>query len=154
MRYWSGWLWVQLTKVSSLSSWPPWFEKRQSWIAKTGPEFITYAFLVLSERVLHEGQNHLLCHCKISGLRSWLIEFCISVDTSRGSISRFSSKTEQHRQLLQDTVVLWVLQIKLLAANNTPLSSPKTTCSISATSCWELKSKGSTPVLEILFYGP
>ena len=52
--------------------------------------------------------------------------------------------------MLQDTVVLSVLEIKLLAANDTPLSSSKTTCSISATSCWELKSKGVTLVLDKL----
>ena len=52
--------------------------------------------------------------------------------------------------MLQDTVVLSVLEIKLLAANYTPLSSSKTTCSISATSCWELKLKGVTLVLDKL----
>ena len=76
---------------------------------------------MFSERVLHEGQNHLFCDHKISGLINWLIELFMSVDTCRGSISRFSSKTEKHRQLLQETVVLWVLEIKLLAANDTPL---------------------------------
>ena len=50
VRYWPTWLWVQLTKVSSLTSWPPWFEKRQNWIAKIGAEFITHVSLVLSER--------------------------------------------------------------------------------------------------------
>ena len=43
--------------------------------------------------------------------------------------------------MLQDTAVFIVSKIKLLAANETPLSSSKTTCSISAKSCWELKSK-------------
>ena len=52
--------------------------------------------------------------------------------------------------MLQDTVVLCVLEIKLLAAIDTPLSSSKTTCSISAISCWELKSKGATFVLDKL----
>ena len=105
---------------------------------------------MLSERVLLEGQNYLFCDDKISGFKNWLIEVCMSVDTCRGSISRFSSETEEHRQLLQDTVVLCVLEIKLLAANDTPLSSSKTTCSISATSCWEVKSKGATLVLDKL----
>ena len=59
-------------------------------------------------------------------------------------------ETEEHRQLLQDTVVLCVLEIKLLAANDTPLSSSKRTCSISATSYWELKSKVATLVLDKL----
>ena len=63
----------------------------------------------------------------------------MSVDTCRGSISRFSSETEKQRQVLQDNVVLSVLDIKLLAANDTPLSSFKTACSISVTCCRELK---------------
>ena len=87
---------------------------------------------------------------KSQGLEIVLREVCMPVDTGRGSISRFSSETEEHRQVLQDTVVLIVLEIKLLAANDTPLSSSKTTCSISATSCWELKSKGVTLVLDKL----
>ena len=105
---------------------------------------------MLSERVLHDGQNHLLPDVKISGLKNCLTEVSIPVDTCRESISRFSSETEEHRQVLQDTVVLNVLEIKLLAANDTPFSSSKTTCSISATSCWELKSKGVTLVLDKL----
>ena len=40
----------------------------------------------------------------------------------------------------------FVLQIKWLAANYIPFSSYKRTCSISATSCWVLKSK-STPLM-------
>ena len=102
---------------------------------------------MVSERVLREGQNHLFPDVKISGLRNYLREVCIPVDTCRESISRFSYETEEHRQVLQDTVVRSVLEIKLLGANDTPFSSSKTTCSISATSCWELKSKGVTLVL-------
>ena len=52
--------------------------------------------------------------------------------------------------MLQDTVVLSVLEIKLLAANDIPLSSPKTNCSISGISCRELKLKGVTLVLDKL----
>ena len=148
VRYWPNWLWVQLTKASSLTSWQPRFEKRQNWILKIGPEFITHISLLLSERALHEGQNHLFPNDKISEIRNW--EVCMPVDICGDSISRFSSETEEHRQVLQDTVVLNVLEIKLLAANDTPLSSSKSTCSISATSCWELKSKGVTLVLDKL----
>ena len=54
--------------------------------------------------------------------------------------------------MLQDTVVLRVLEIKLLAANDIPLSSSKTTCSICATSCWELKSKDLTLMLGKLHF--
>ena len=79
-----------------------------------------------------------------------MFERSLSLDSCRDSISKFSSETEEHKQVLQDTVVLSVLKIKLLATNDTPLSSSKTTCSISATSCWELKSKGVTLVLDKL----
>ena len=113
---------------------------------------MTHVSLVLSERALHKGQNHLFPDDKISGLRNCLKEVCMPVDTCRGSISRFSSETEEHRQVLQDTVVLIVLEIKLLAANDTPPSSSKTTCSISATPRWELKSKGVTLVLDKLCF--
>ena len=74
----------------------------------------------------------------------------MSVDTCRDSISRFSSETEEHSKVLQDTLVLSSLDIKLLTANDTPLSSSKTTISISVTSCWELKLKGATLVLDKL----
>ena len=91
--------------------------------------------LVLSERRLHEGQNYLFCDDKISGFRNWFIEVCMSVDTSRVTISRYSSDTEEQKQVLQETVIFCVLQIKWLAANDIPFTSSKTTCSISATSC-------------------
>ena len=41
----------------------------------------------------------------------------MSVDTCRSSILAFSSETEEYRQMLQDTVVPCVLEIKLHAAN-------------------------------------
>ena len=111
-------------------------------------------FLWCSEKVFHEGQNHLFCSDEISKLRNWLREVC-SVDTRRGNISRFSNEAEEHRQVLQDTVVLCILEIKLLAANDTTLSLSKTTCSISATSvlgvdvkryyshAWQIASQGT-----------
>ena len=43
-----------------------------------------------------------------------------------------------------------MLQIDWLAARDTPLSSSKTTCSISDTSCWVLKSKGTPLKLDSL----
>ena len=99
---------------------------------------------MISEGVLHKGKNYLFSDEK--NLR----EVCTSVDTCRDSVSRFSSETEEQWQVLQDTAVFIVLKIKLLAANETPLSSSKTTCSISAKSCWELKSKDATLVLDKL----
>ena len=69
---------------------------------------------MLSESALREGQNHLFPDDKISGLRNCLRDLCMSVDTCKDSMSRFSSKTEENKQVLQDTVVLSVLEIKLL----------------------------------------
>ena len=46
---------------------------------------------MLSERALHEGQNHLLCDDKISDFRNWLIEAWMSADTGRDKISSLSS---------------------------------------------------------------
>ena len=67
-------LWVQLKKFSFLTSWPPWLENQQSWIIKIGAEFIIQVSLVLSQRRLHDGQNHLFCDVKISGFKNWFIE--------------------------------------------------------------------------------
>ena len=75
-------------------------------MVKIGAKFTTHVYLVFSERVLHEGQNHLFCGDKISGFRNWLKDVCMSVDTCRGSISRFPSEIEEHKQLLQSTVAL------------------------------------------------
>ena len=102
--------------------------------------------LVLSEIRLHEGQNHLFCNDKISGFRNWFIDVCMSVDTGKVTILRFSSDTEEQKQVLQETVIFCVLQIKWLAANDIPFISSTTTCSISATSYWVLKLKG-TPLM-------
>ena len=81
--------------------------------------------LVLSERRLHEGQNHLFCGDKISGFRNWSVEVCMSVDTGRVTVSRFSSDKEEQKPVLQETVILCVLQIKWLAANDIPFTSSK-----------------------------
>ena len=43
-----------------------------------------------------------------------------------------------------------MLEINWLAARDTPFSSSKTTCNISATSCWVLKSKGTPLKLDRL----
>ena len=102
-------LWVQLKKFACLISWLPWLENRQNWIIKIGAEFIIQVSLVLSERVLHEGQNHLLCDDKISGFRNWLIEAWMSADTGRVKISRFSSDSEEQKQVLQETATLDIL---------------------------------------------
>ena len=47
-------------------------------------------------------------------------------------------------------MIFCVLQINWLAARDTPFSSSKTTCNISVTSCWVLKSKGTPLKLDSL----
>ena len=133
-------LWIQLKKFSFSTSWPLWLENRQSWIIKIVAEFITQVSLVLSERRLLEGQNHLFCDDKISGCRNWFIEVWMSADAGRVTVSRFSSDIEEQNKYYKK---LWffVLLIKWLAAKYIPFNSSNTTSSISATSCWALKSK-------------
>ena len=65
----------------------------------------------------------------------------MSPDTGWVEISRFCSDSEKQKQVLQEIVIFCVLEINWLAARDTPFSSSKTTCNISATSCWVLKSK-------------
>ena len=67
----------------------------------------------------------------------------MSADTGRVKISRFSSDSEEKKQVLQETVIFCVLGINWLAARDTSFSSSKTTCNVSATSCCALKSKGT-----------
>ena len=62
----------------------------------------------------------------------------MSAGTARIRISRFSCETEEKKQVLQETVIFCVLEIKWPAANDKPFSKSKTTCSISATS-WRFK---------------
>ena len=105
---------------------------------------------MLSERRLHKEQNKLLCDDKISGFRNWFIEVWMSADTGRVTISRFSSDSEEQKQVLQETVISYVLQFKWFAASDIPYSSSKITYSISATSCWVLKSKGTPLMMDSL----
>ena len=96
-----------------------------------------------------QGKNHLVCNDKISGFRNWSIDVWMSADTGRVTISRFSSDTEEQKQVLQETVTFCVLQIEWLAANNIPFCLSKTTCSISAKSCWVLKLKDTLVIVYI-----
>ena len=108
--------------------------------------------LVLSQRRLHDGQNHLFCDVKISGFKNWFIEVWMSAETGRVTISRFSSDTDEQKQVLQETVIFCVLQIRWLAAIDMPFSSSKTTCNISATSCWVLKLKDTPLMMDSLCF--
>ena len=102
--------------------------------------------LVLSERPLHEGQNHLLCDDNISGFRNWLVEVWMSAGTGRVKISSFFWRTGA-KQVIQNTN-FFLLEINWLAARDTPLSSSKTTSNICATSCLVLKSRGAPLKIE------
>ena len=100
---------------------------------------------MLSERRLHEGQNHLFCDDKISGFRDRFIEVWMSTDTGGVTISRFSSETDEQKQVLQRTEIFCVLQIKWLAAIDIPFSSSKETC-------WVLKPKGTPLMMDSLSF--
>ena len=76
----------------------------------------------------------------------------MSADTGTVKISRFSSESEEQKQLLQETVIFCMLEINWLAARDTPFSSSKITCNISAKSCWVLKSKGASLKLDSLHF--
>ena len=39
--------------------------------------------LVLSQRRVHDGQNHLFCDDKISGFKNWFIEVWMSAEAGR-----------------------------------------------------------------------
>ena len=105
---------------------------------------------MLSQRRLHDGQNHLFYDVKISSFKKWFVEVWMSAETGRVTISRFSSDTDEQKQVLQETVIFCVLQIRWLAAIDMPFSSSKTTWSISATSCWVLKLKGTPLMMDSL----
>ena len=106
--------------------------------------------LELSQRRLDDEQNHLFCDVEISSLKIWFIEVWMSAETGGVTITRFSSDTDEQKQVLQETVIFCVLQIRWLAAIDMPFSSSKTTCSISATSCWVLKLKGTPLMMDSL----
>ena len=60
--------------------------------------------LVLSQRRLHDGQNHLFCDVKSSSFKNWFMEVWMSAETGRVAISRFSSDTDEQNQVLQETI--------------------------------------------------
>ena len=72
-------------------------ENRLSWITKTEPELMMEVSLVLSVRQLHDGQNHLLSGCKISGFKNLEKEELIFGDNGIVSMSNFSSLAEKQK---------------------------------------------------------
>ena len=61
--------------------------------------------LVLSQRRLHDGQNHLFCDVKSSSFKNWFMEVWMSAETGRVAISRFSS---EQKQAIQEAVIFCV----------------------------------------------
>ena len=60
---------------------------------------------MFSERVSHEGQNHLFCDHKISGLTNLLREICMTVDICRGSELQCIDEFSPSMNDLSDTVL-------------------------------------------------
>ena len=76
----------------------------------------------------------------------------MSADTGRVKVSRFDS--EKQKQVSKETVIFCELENNWLAAKDTPFSSSKATCNISATSCWVLKPKDTPLKLDSLHFKP
>ena len=72
------------------------------------------------------------------------------LDIGKSNMSSFRSLTEEQKQVSRVMEVCLVLAIKLSARGDIPLSSSRTTCSISGTSCCELKSKAVPQLKEML----
>ena len=72
------------------------------------------------------------------------------VSQGTDTMSRFSFLSAEQKLLLHVIVVLKVLGSKSSVLIDAPFNSSKTTCRISPTSCWELKSIGALRVDEIL----
>ena len=105
---------------------------------------------MLSLQELHDGQNHSFSSFINSDERNFSKEVLTLSAMGTDTMSSFSSLTAEQKQLLHVIVVLKVLESKSSALIDVPFNSSKTTSKISATSCWELKSKGALQVEEIL----
>ena len=77
---------------------------------KIRAEFIIKVSVVLPEKSLYEGQNHLFCDHSISGFRNWFIEVCMSAGIGRVKILSFYSDSEEQKQVLQGTVIFCLLE--------------------------------------------
>ena len=143
-------LWVQqLKKFGSLISWPPWLENLQSWIIQIGAEFIIGFSDVFRKKTARRTKP--FCDDKISGFRNWLIEVWCQLILVGLAYQDFPL-TQKNKSRYYKKLWFFVLQINWLAASNTLFSSSKTRCSISATSCWVLKSKDTPLMLDRLYF--
>ena len=87
----------QLNTSWSFSSLECEVKNRLIWITKIETELMMEVSLVLSVRQLHDGQNHLLSGCKISGFKNLEKEELIFGDNGIVSMSNFSSLAEKHK---------------------------------------------------------
>ena len=105
---------------------------------------------MLSLQELHDGQNHSFSNFINSDERNFSKEVLTLSAMGTDTMSSFSSLTAEQKQLLHVIVVLKVLESTSSALIDVLFNSSRTTCTISATSCQELKSKGARRVEEIL----
>ena len=109
---------------------------------------------MLSLQELLDEQNHSFSNFSNSDERNFSKELLTLSAMGIDTMSSFSSPTAEQKQLLHVIVVFKVLESKSSALIDVPFSSSKTTCRISATFCWWLKSKGGLQVEEILHLSP
>ena len=87
----------QLNTCWSFNSLECELENRLSWITKIELEPMMEISLVLSVRLLHDGQNHLFSDSKISGLKNLERGELIFGDNGIVSMSNFSSLAEKQK---------------------------------------------------------
>ena len=109
-------------------------DNQLSLITKVEPELMMEVSLVHSVRLLRDGQNHLLSDSKISAFKNLEKGELIFGDNGIVAISNFPALAKKQKHWLQETLILMVFEIKLLAATEVPFSSSMTNCSTSAAS--------------------
>ena len=138
------------TNLVSLNVSPLNFENLLSWIIKTWPQLDMLVSLVLSRNSEHWGQDHICSPDRGSGLRLSFRDEEIWLNVGKIRISDLSSLIEEQKHVLQVTVVRKVIGRTFSTKDESPFNSSSTTPSISGTSCWLLKLKGSLRIDDIL----
>ena len=80
-------------------------------------------------------KNHLLSPERDSVCNNLLKDDETCLDVGKSNMSSFCSLTEEQKQVSHVMEVFVVVAIKLSALGDIPLSSSRTTCRISGTSC-------------------
>ena len=107
--------------------------------------------LVLSVSRLHNEQNHLFSNSKISSFKSLERQELKFGRNGIVSMPYVSFLAEKQRYWLQETLILMVFEINLLATTAILFSSSVTNCSTPVVSRWELKLNGAWGNSEILW---